>query len=104
MHVITKVATITLMIVIMKDWLREYRSTVQRILLTRQKLFPTNKQKTEIGKAVCLFCDNEDYKDNLTAAGEYHSGSNYTVTTTTILSMWNHQEKNGRKRQCNSVN
>ena len=25
---------------------------------------------------MCLFCDNEDYKDKLTAAGEYHSGSN----------------------------
>ena len=25
---------------------------------------------------MCLFCNDEDYKDKLSAAGEYHSGSN----------------------------
>ena len=25
---------------------------------------------------MCFFCDNEDYKNKLIAAGEYHSGSN----------------------------
>ena len=64
------------MIIIMKDWLRKYRSKVQKVLLTRHKLFPTNKKKTDIGKAVCLFCDNKDYNDKFTTAGEYHSGSN----------------------------
>ena len=40
------------------------------------KTISHQQKKTEIGKAVCLFCDIEDYKDKLTAAGEYHSGSN----------------------------
>ena len=44
----------------MKDWLREYRSKVQKVLFTRRKLFPKTKKKTEVRKAVCLFCDNED--------------------------------------------
>ena len=42
---------------------------------SKGSLYSTQK-KTEIGKAVCLFCGKEDYKDKLTAAGEYHSGSN----------------------------
>ena len=37
---------------------------------------PHKRKKTEIGKAMCLFCNNEDYRDKLTAAGEYHSASN----------------------------
>ena len=76
MHFITKVSTMTSMIIIMKDWLREYRSQAQKVLFTRRKLFPKTKKKTEVGKAVCLFCDNEDQKDKLTDAGEYHLGSN----------------------------
>ena len=59
------------MIVVMKDWLRKHRSKDQKVLSTRHQLFPTNK-KNEIGKAVCLFWDNEDYKDKLTVAKEYH--------------------------------
>ena len=76
MHFITKVSTMTSMIIIMKDWLREYRSKVQKVLFTRRKLFPKTKKKTEVRKAVCLFCDNEDQKDKLNDAGEYHLGSN----------------------------
>ena len=37
---------------------------------------PHKQKKTDIGKAVCLFCDNKDYNDKFTTAGEYHSGSN----------------------------
>ena len=74
MHFITKVAMITSMIAITKVWLRECRSKVQK------------GKKTEIGKAVCLFCNNKDYKDKLTAAVEYHSGS----TNPNTNMMWNH--------------
>ena len=45
MHFITKVSTMTSMIIIMKDWLREYRSKVQKVLFTRRKLFPKTKKK-----------------------------------------------------------
>ena len=72
MHFITKVAMITSMIVIMKDWLRKYRSKVQKVLFTRHKLFPKNQKKKK--KKRCLFCNSEDCKDKLT--GEYHLGSN----------------------------
>ena len=51
-----------------KQSLEGYPYSAQTILQKRKT--------TEIGKAVCLFCDNEDYKDKLTAAVEYHSGSN----------------------------
>ena len=76
MHFITKVATITSMKVIMKDWLRKYRSKGQKVLCIQHHLFATNKQKNEKGKALCLFYDNEDYKDKLIAAVEYHSVRN----------------------------
>ena len=75
MHFVTKVATITSMIVIIKDQLRECRSKDQEVLFNRHKPFSQAK-KTEIGKAVCLFCDNEDFKDNVTAVGKYHSVGN----------------------------
>ena len=42
---ITKVTTTTSMIAIVKVWLREYRSKVQKVLLTQHKLFPTNEEK-----------------------------------------------------------
>ena len=45
MHFITKFATITSMIVIMKDWLLKCRSKVQKFLITWHKLFPTNEKK-----------------------------------------------------------
>ena len=35
-------------------------------------------KKTEIRKATLSFWGNEDHKDRLTAASEYHSGSNNT--------------------------
>ena len=37
---------------------------------------PHKQTITKIRKAVCLFCNNEDCKDKMTAAGEYHSVSN----------------------------
>ena len=75
LHFIIKVAMVTSMIVIINDWLRKHRSKGQKVLSTWYRLFPTNK-KTEIKKAVCLFCNNKDYKDKLITVGEYHSVSN----------------------------
>ena len=37
---------------------------------------PHKRKKVEIGKTMFFFCDNEDLKNKLIAAGEYHSGSN----------------------------
>lgn len=39
-HFITKGATITWIIVIMKDWSKKYRTKVQKVLFTLFKLFP----------------------------------------------------------------
>ena len=63
------------MIVIMKDWWRKYRKSSEGSLDSTQTI-PHKRKKTEIGKAVCCFFGTEDYQDKLTAAGEYHSGSN----------------------------
>ena len=40
---------------------------------------PNKQTKNEKGKALCLFHANEDYKDMLTAAGEYHSVRNNPI-------------------------
>ena len=42
---------------------------------------PHKRKKTDLGKAVCLFCNNEDLKENLCAAGEFHSGSNASASS-----------------------
>ena len=38
-------------------------------------VIPHKRTKVELGKAVCLFCGEEDLKEHLCAAGELHSGS-----------------------------
>ena len=76
MHFITKFATKTSVI-------NYYKRLVWRVQKQSSEGSPYSTQtithkpkKTEIGKSVCLFCDNQDYKIKLTVAGEYHAGSN----------------------------
>ena len=75
MHFITKVSTTTSMIVIMKDWLLVKKVQKQRSegSLYSTTTIPNKQTNNEKGKALCFSYDNEDYKEKLTAAGEYHS-------------------------------
>ena len=75
-----RLATIALMIAIMRDSLRrELKQSSEGSLYSTQTI-PHKRKKTEIEKAVCLLCDSGDYKDKLTATGEHHSGSNNSTT------------------------